>query len=138
FQHRLCGWPAVDVYDQRNLAARWRVCRKQESSIKRRAVLCLEFQKLRSPQSVFRDFIARLPHRNTSPAYRAQRHAWRGRRPYECLLVVLSIVRKFSRVNSFIVRELLHSSSIQLDSNKLALPRIVFVGRKEHPTGGLI
>ena len=61
FQNHLRRRPAVDIHDQRNLAAGRRVRRKQQTSVKRRAVLRFELQVLRSPQSIFRDFIARLP-----------------------------------------------------------------------------
>ena len=63
FQDHLRRRSAVNINDQRNLAAGRRLRGKQQTSIERRAILGFELHKLRSPQSILRDFIARLPYR---------------------------------------------------------------------------
>src|SRR6202043_3828877 len=130
FQNHLRRGPAVNVDDQGNLAGGWRVRRKQQASVQRRTVLRFELQEFRSPQSVFRNFIAPLPYRKARAAHGAQRNSRGGEGTHERLLVVFAIVGEFADVKPLVTRKLLQTRPIKLDREEMALPGIALVGIK--------
>src|SRR2546427_10469601 len=81
-QHNLRRRPAVDIHDQRNLAAgrsfsSWSIRGKKQAAVKNGSILRLEFHKLRGNQSII-DNAARLPNRSARATHGARSNARRG------------------------------------------------------------
>src|SRR3984957_8051543 len=58
---QLCGWPSVDIHNQRNLAGRWALPGEHEFPVENGSIISFELEKLRLSQSVI-VHAARVPY----------------------------------------------------------------------------